>query len=267
MQKKTETVDEIQFSDIFDLNDIQRIQDLFSDATGVASIITHPDGTPITHPSNFCRLCNEIIRKTNTGLTNCFKSDAEIGRPSPSGPIIQPCLSGGLWDAGASIIVGGKHIANWLIGQVKNEEQDNKKMLQYAKEIGADQQDFMNALDEVPLMSKEKFEKVAQMLFAFANEISSKAYQNSQLMQSIFERTKAEEELIQEQHLSDALLNNLPDHIYFKDCESRFIRINKSMAQFLGLNETAQAVGKTDFDFFTEEHAQQAYDNEQNIIR
>ena len=62
-------------------------------------------------------------------------------------------------------------------------------------------------------------------------------------------------------------MDNLPDHIYFKDRESRFIRINKALAEFLGLNDPAQAVGKTDFDFFTGEHAQQAYDDEQNIIR
>jgi ligand-binding sensor protein len=156
--KKTKSDSDIRFSDLFDLEDIQHIQDIFADATGVASIITHPDGTPITRPSNFCRLCNEIIRKTDLGLSNCFKSDAEIGRPNPSGPVIQPCLSGGLWDAGASIIVGGKHIANWLIGQVKNEELDHQQMVQYAKEIGADQEDFINALKEVPVMSKEKFE-------------------------------------------------------------------------------------------------------------
>jgi PAS domain S-box-containing protein len=262
-----ETTDHLQFSDIFDLDDIQHIQDLFSDATGVASIITHPDGRPITRPSNFCRLCNEIIRKTDSGLANCFKSDAEIGKPNAFGPVIQPCLSGGLWDAGASIIVGGKHIANWLIGQVKNEEQDYQKMIRYAEEIGADKNDFMNALDEVPVMSKEKFEKIAQMLFAFATEISSKAYQNSQLIQSVKERKQTEKELIQEQYLIDALLNNLPDHVYFKDRESRFIRINKSQAQFFGLNEAAQAVGKTDFDFFTGEHAQQAYNDEQDILR
>jgi PAS domain S-box-containing protein len=267
MKKKEERMNEIQFSDIFDLNDIQRIQDIFADATGVASIITQPDGTPITHPSNFCRLCNEIIRETDIGLTNCFKSDAEIGRPNSSGPVIQPCLSGGLWDAGASIIVGGKHIANWLIGQVKNEELDQKKMLQYAKEIGADQEDFMNALEEVPVMSKERFEKVAQMLFAFASEISSKAYQNSLLMQSIVKHKQDEEALAKEQYLMSTLLDNLPDHIYFKDLESRFIRINIAQAKCLGLNDSSQAIGKTDFDFFTEEHASMAYNDEQTIIQ
>ena len=54
----------VYFSDIFNLDDIQRLPDLFSDANGVASLITNPDGIPITRPSNFCRLCNDIIRNT-----------------------------------------------------------------------------------------------------------------------------------------------------------------------------------------------------------
>ena len=266
MQKNSVISKDIQFSDIFDINEIQHIQNLFSDATGVASIITHPDGTPITRPSNFCRLCNEIIRKTDIGLTNCFKSDAEIGRSNPAGPVIQPCLSGGLWDAGASIIVGGKHIANWLIGQVKNQELDLDQMVQYALEIGADKESFLTALNEVPVMSKEKFEKISQMLFSFASEISFKAYQNSQLKQSIEERSRAEKELIQEQYLMSNLMNSISDHIYFKDLESRFIRVNLTQANMFGMTDPALLTGKTDFDFFSEEHAKQAYDDEQKIV-
>jgi PAS domain S-box-containing protein len=261
------TSSDIQFVDMLDLNDIQHIQDLFSDATGVASIITFPDGTPITRPSNFCRLCNEIIRKTEAGLLNCFKSDAEIGRPNPDGPVIRQCLSGGLWDAGASIVVGGKHVANWLIGQVRNDELDYQQMLQYAKTIGSDENDFMNALEEVPVMSKEKFEKVAQMLFAFVNEVSSKVYQNSERKQSELGRKQAEKELMQEKYFIDALLNYFPDHVYFKDLKSRFLRINRALAQVHGFDDPAKVVGMTDFDFFTAEHAQQAYDDEQRIIR
>ena len=126
--QNSSTINDIQFSDIFILEDMQHMQDLFSDATGVASVITKPDGTPITRPSNFCRLCNDIIRKTDKGIANCFKSDALIGRQNASGPVVQPCLSGGLWDAGASITVGGNHIANWLIGQVRNEAVDEQRM-------------------------------------------------------------------------------------------------------------------------------------------
>ncbi len=76
-----------------------------------------------------------------------------------------------------------------------------------------------------------------------------------------------EDELKREQFIINALMNNLDDHIYFKDKESRFIRINKSHAFSFGLKDPSEAIGKTDFDFFTDEHARQAYENEQEIIR
>jgi len=76
-----------------------------------------------------------------------------------------------------------------------------------------------------------------------------------------------EKALAQERYLMDAIMNNLTDHVYFKDRESRFIRINKDHAKVFGLSDPSLAVGKTDFDFFTEEHARQAYNDEQEIIR
>jgi PAS domain S-box-containing protein len=78
---------------------------------------------------------------------------------------------------------------------------------------------------------------------------------------------KAEEALTREKYLMEAIMNNLPDHVYFKDLESRFLRINKDHAHSFGLTDPSLAVGKTDFDFFTEEHARQAYEDEQTIIR
>ncbi len=71
----------------------------------------------------------------------------------------------------------------------------------------------------------------------------------------------------QESDLFHTLMENTPDHIYFKDRESRFIRINRSLADQFGLENPMNAVRKTDFDFFTREHAQQAYQDEQNVIK
>lgn len=190
-----ETAD-ISFADLFNIEDIQRIQDAFAEAFEVASLITRPDGTPITRPSNFCRLCKDIIRKTDKGLANCIFSDSVIGRHDPHGPIIQLCLSGGLWDAGASITLGGKHVANWLVGQVKNEAIDEHKIMAYAAEIGVDEGLFREALREVPVMSAERFAKIADLLYLLASELSLKAYQNVQQARFITERKRVEEELV-----------------------------------------------------------------------
>jgi len=184
----------IAFEEIFNLDDIQHLQNQFAEATGVASIITHTDGKPITKASNFCRLCNDIIRKTDKGLINCFKSDAILGQYNPDGPIIKACHSGGLWDAGAAISIGGKHIANWLIGQVRDETQSEEKMRSYAREIGAEEEIVVEAFREVPSMSREQFDQVAQTLFTLAKQISTTAYQNIQQARFISELRQSKEE-------------------------------------------------------------------------
>jgi PAS domain S-box-containing protein len=85
--------------------------------------------------------------------------------------------------------------------------------------------------------------------------------------QDITERKAAEEALAWERNLLRALMDTIPDHIYFKDTDSRFIRVSKALAEWFGLSDPMQAVGKTDFDFFTEEHARPAYEDEQRIVR
>ena len=64
-----------------------------------------------------------------------------------------------------------------------------------------------------------------------------------------------------------ALMDSTTDIVYFKDLESRFIRLNKAHAARFGLKHPQDAIGKSDFDFFTREHAQGAYDDEQKIIQ
>ena len=64
-----------------------------------------------------------------------------------------------------------------------------------------------------------------------------------------------------------AFLEHIPAAVYFKDRQSRFVRISRSQAQWFGLKDPAEAINKTDFDIFSEEHAKQAFHDEQEIIR
>lgn len=244
--------DNITFEELFDLAEIQNIQDQFAQATGVASIITHVDGTPITRPSNFCRLCKDIIRQTPLGEMNCHCSDAIIGRHHPDGPIIQPCMSGGLWDAGASIIADGRHIANWLIGQVRNETQTEDRMREYARTIGADEETLVEAFREVPTMPQEQFQRVAQALFTLANQLSKIALQNLQQARHIAERKRVEwmlESNLQEtQRLMQSMANafvvwGMIFNEEGRGVDLRFDYFNDAYAQMAGLT-FAEAQGK-----------------------
>jgi len=87
------------------------------------------------------------------------------------------------------------------------------------------------------------------------------------VQQRTAELAAANEGLRQERYLVHALMDNLPHNVYFKDSASRFLRINKALARYFGLSDAAEAAGKTDCDFFTEEHAQQAMADEREILR
>jgi PAS domain S-box-containing protein len=88
----------------------------------------------------------------------------------------------------------------------------------------------------------------------------------SQLGQFL-KRRQAEDEAAFERHLLHSLLDTIPDSVYFKDARSRFIRVSKALAARHGLADPAEAVGLSDFDFFTEEHARPAFEDEREIMR
>ena len=87
------------------------------------------------------------------------------------------------------------------------------------------------------------------------------------ISRNITDRKRVQDELAQERDLLYVLMDNIPDAIYFKDTASRFTRINKAEARLLGVKDPEEVVGKTDFDYFTEEHARNAFADEQKIMK
>lgn len=79
-------------------------------------------------------------------------------------------------------------------------------------------------------------------------------------------RKATELALERERYLLRALLNNVPDSIYFKDRDSRFLRISRGMAQKFQLEHPKVAIGKTDADIFSHDHAAQAREDELEIM-
>ena len=87
------------------------------------------------------------------------------------------------------------------------------------------------------------------------------------ISRDITKRKEVELALAQQRSLLDALMDNIPDIIYFKDTASRFTQINRAQANRFGLSDPAQTVGKTDSDFFSKERASQTSADEQEIMQ
>ena len=244
-------------TDLISLDELQAMQDALSSAMGVASIITEPDGTPITRPSNFCRLCNDIIRRTDKGLCNCMKSDAALGRRNPDGPTVQPCLSGGLWDGGTSICVGEQHIANWLVGQVRDESLDLARMMNYAREIGADEDEFRAALDEVPSMPRAQFERICQYLHFTADLLSRQALLIHQQRDHIAELERAQREVKRSGLMLQCVLDTIPVRVFWKDQDLKYLGANRLFASDAGCDSPEDIAGLSDHDMPWRQYAEQ----------
>lgn len=75
------------------------------------------------------------------------------------------------------------------------------------------------------------------------------------------------EDVEYERSLIEAFMKNSPDRLFFKDTESHYVRSSDSLARQFGLEGPAAAVGKSDFDFFSEEHALATFADDQDVIR
>ena len=122
--------------------------------------------------------------------------------------------------------------------------------------------------DESPLPSSTQADNnvTDDEPFRLQQELAAARANEASLQRQLHELSAAFAASQQQRLLLEALMQNLPDHVYFKDRESRVIRINMSQARRFGLSDPDQAIGKTDADFFTAEHADQARADEIRVM-
>lgn len=87
------------------------------------------------------------------------------------------------------------------------------------------------------------------------------------IIRDITERKEKDKQLSRERSLTQYFMDYIPFSIYFKDLESKFIKVNKATLDKLGFSSFEQIIGKTDFDIFTREHAEEARADEIKLIR
>jgi PAS domain S-box-containing protein len=151
---------------------------------------------------------------------------------------------------------GDAELIAWSARQTK----DPEKFLARVRQVHS--QPEPEAFDVIELKDGRIFER-----YINPQKIDGKVVGVVINFRDITERTKIETSLAYERELWQALLDNSPDHIYFKDIQSRFIKSSKAQAELFGVAKPEDLIGKTDFDFFDEVHARSAFEDEQEIIR
>ncbi len=196
MDEGEKKIENLELLDLFDITELESINKFFADACGVASTLVDKMGKPITPPVNHSPVCT-IIRSTPLGIERCRRSalilgskSVELGRPYSCS-----CYGIGFVDASAPIVVKGKHLGNWLIGQGNLSDVNERRVVEYALEIGADQTVMLEAFRSMTNMSRQEFDKKVEFLWYVTQQLCNHAYLNFKLSRSLFLLKKSQYEL------------------------------------------------------------------------
>ncbi len=168
---------QVHLSELLDIESVQVIQDSFSKMTGMASVLTDENGTPITKGSNFTTFCYELTRRSAIGKARCEKCDRSGAKETmKSGRVTVYQCHAGLCDFAAPIIVDGRFMGAFVGGQVLLQKPDEDQIRQVAWDLGIDPEAYVSAVRKIPVISKEKMEEAAGFLYKVANVMSTMAY-------------------------------------------------------------------------------------------
>ncbi|NJM15677.1 MAG: PAS domain-containing protein [Bacteroidales bacterium] len=142
-----------------------------------------------------------------------------------------------------------------------------EEMRQNMEELQATQEEMKRIKEKEELNQQKQQEAQDRLMQKLQDQNEEMKDKEKQLSNTILEMEVLHKRLNKEKILFDSLLDNLSEHIYFKDKDSKFIRFSKSLQDSFKANSPEDLLGKSDFDFFTDEHARPAFNDEQKIIK
>ncbi len=189
-------VKELTIKDIFDVNQLQALQDTLVEALGVSSYFADAEGRPVTIPKSINKIC-DLINSTPGGKALCHETALLLRDKSSRTKLSEylPCLTCGFIDAYAPIIVDGIQVGSWIVGQVIPADYKKSDLKKHIGPLGVDVSKAEELFDTLPRFDSEKLKKTVDLLTILSNELSTLGYNNLKLARTVKEHIALEKEL------------------------------------------------------------------------
>lgn len=225
---------EPHLEDFIDLQVLQRIQDTFSQAMGLAAMVVSKSGQPVTQASNFQPIC-KLIRSTEKGKKRCGECDAAGGFEAlKSGkPHCYVCTNG-LVDVVAPIVIDGEYFGGIYCGQIlaaESREELLEEIIRRNDYLKLPRSDLLKIAEAIPVLSRERINAAAEMLQLTANYIVELGLANLTKSQLLRE---AEEKATLQAALHDAQFRALQSQV-----NPHFLFNSLALLGYLAVEENA----------------------------
>ncbi|MFP4395012.1 MAG: PocR ligand-binding domain-containing protein, partial [Anaerolineales bacterium] len=207
-----------KLSDLVDVDRLQELMDDFYQVTEAPTAILEADGAVLTATA-WQPICTEFHRVCPELAARCAKSDAYIAAHLDEGKpyVVYECANG-LVDVAAPIIVEGEHIGTVFTGQFLFEEPDVERFRKQAQAFDLDEEAYLAALADVPIVSRERLEPLLTYLSKFAEMLADIGLER-------LESELLEKEMGESEAKLRAIFSAMPDIVMVLDREGRYIEI------------------------------------------
>jgi len=173
----------INILDIIDFEKVDTLLEGFNKSTGFVTAILDLNGNVLSK-SGWRQMCTEFHRINPETSKKCTISDTELAGKLAKGEKYHfyKCLNG-LVDVAVPIVINGEHIANLFSGQFFFEEPDLKYFKRQAKEYGFNEEKYLESLEKVPVLAKEKVLVAMDFLLNMTQLISEMTFQKLEQME------------------------------------------------------------------------------------
>ncbi len=183
------------FSDLIDVAEAQKLMDGYYAVTGIPTGIIDGEGNVWT-ASGWLDICTKFHRIHPTTAARCKESDTYIKHHLQSGNLyVSYTCAHGLTDVASPIVVAGQHVAQVMTGQLFLEKPDREFFRKQAEQFGFDQEAYLEALDEVPIITAERLDVIMKFLVMLARFLADMGYKRLKEMEAQEEVVRLNREL------------------------------------------------------------------------
>ncbi len=184
LERETVNAENIKLTELIDAKILQKMQDTFSAMARMAALTTDENGVPVTVGSRFSDFCTNYCRKSDIGRARCEQCDkmGAVMAMESQKPVSYFCHAN-LVDFAAPIMLGDRMIGSFIGGQVLSEAPDPERMREIAREIGVDEEGFIEAANKAQIVPQSAIDRATQFIYDFAGIISEMAYREFRSME------------------------------------------------------------------------------------